>query len=169
MSDDNRDPVFYYSRERRLQRASQAVRDMHEAKKRRGLLSLFGSKGNIMIFACLVLIITMSVLGRYIITRNQGITLGRNALSLAITHEGEHMVLGLLKKAPASGEFYIGGVDIIVSFTESETQEGETFFHQIYFNPLESETFIIPLPFVENDFFVILRIPDEQKAIRLQP
>ena len=167
MSDNKKDPVFYYSRERRLERSSQTVRDIYSEKKRRGLVALFGSKGNVLIFVCIILIIGMTAMASNITKRNEGITLGRNTLAITLVHEEGLMVLGLIKSAPRSGEFYIGDVDIIVSHT-GETQEEERFIYQITFNPLESETFVIPLSIVENDVFVTLRTPEEQRAIRLQ-
>ena len=169
MSDEKRDPVFYYSRERRLSRASETVRNMNKENKRRGFLGLFGSKGNILIFICIVLIIAMAGLGRYIHRRNEGLNLEGNILSLSIVRQGEEMALGLLKTVPRSGEFYVGEVEILVSPAAAEPNESEVFVHLIFFNPVDSETFILPLPFDGDDFFVILRTGNEQRAIRLQP
>ena len=170
MSDEKRDPVFYYSRERRLQRASETVRNSYrEEKKKRGILGLLGSKGNVLIFICIILIIGMASLGNYITKRNQGIQLEGNNLSLSLIHEGDELVLGLLKTVPGRGEFYIGEVEILVSPAAAEINESEVFAHRIFFSPVDSETFILPLPFDGDDFFVILRTSNEQRAIRLKP
>ena len=170
MSDNNKDPVFYYSRERRLQRASQIVKDAYEPrKKRRGLIGLLGGRGNIMIFICIVLIIAMFGLGRYIIIRNEGIRLGGNILNLSLVYEEEVLLLALHKIAPARGEIYIGEVDILVRAAGEDQDSLEDFYHRITFNLVETETFIVALPFTGNDFFVILRTSDEQRVFRLQP
>ena len=169
MSDDNRDPVFYYSRERRLQRASQTVRDAHQQPKRRGLIGLLGGRGNFMILLCIILIIAMLSLGNYIIKRNDGPRLGGNMLDLSMIREEEGLILTLIKRAPARGEIFIGEVDIMVSPAGSTQGQGEPFVHKIYFNPVQTETYNIALPFTDDDFFVILRTMDEQRAIRLQP
>ena len=169
MSDNNRESVFYYSRERRLQRASEDVRAMNDGqKKRRGLLYLFGNRGNIFIFICIILIIAMSGLGRFIMARNEGLRLGGNTLALSIVREGEEPVLVLVKRAPRSGEIYVGEVDIIVSIAGDVQNELEAFSHRIIFNPVDSETFTVPIPFQGNDFFVILITSDEQRAVRIQ-
>ena len=169
MSDNNRDPVFYYSRDRRLQRASQTVQDAYKQPKRRGLIGLFGSRGNFMILICIILIIAMIGLGNFIVRRNDGPRLGGNILNLSIVSEEEVLLLGLLKRAPARGEIYIGDVDIIVSPSGNALDEPEFFVHRVIFNPVEKETFFIALPFEGDDFFVILRTKDEQVAFSLKP
>jgi hypothetical protein len=99
--------------------------------------------------------------------------LGGNSLALAILRVDEALILNILKNAPESGEFYIGEVDIAVSpaarVNEGEAQEEEQVFaHRVFFRPVESETYYISLPFVEEDFFVVLRAGDEQRSIRLR-
>ena len=169
MSDNNREPKFYYSRERRLERASQMVRDSYEQKKRRGLIGFFGSKGNVMIFLCIILIIAMAGLGNYINRINDGLRLGGNIVELTLVREEGNLVLALLKRVPARGEIFFGDVDIMVTPAGTAPDQSEPFVHRVVFSPVQSETFIIALPFIEDDFFVILRTMDEQRAIRLQP
>ena len=173
-ADDNHtDPVFYYSREHRLNQASQVVRSMNEEKPaRRGILgSLFGSRANISFFFTIILICLVLVLGSRLSARTPGIKLGGNTVAMAVQRSDGLPVLVISKKAPDSGVSYVGAVDVAVfpAETESDGAKGsDGLTHRIFFNPAGSETYRIPLPFGGNDFFVTLRAEDEQKSVRLK-
>ena len=104
--------------------------------------------------------------------RYQGLILGGNLLAVTIVPVEEALFLVLMKTTPASGEFYIGAVDIAVSpVMPAGREDGEAplaFTHRIFFNLVESELFQISLPFEETDFFVVLRAGEEQRTLRLQ-
>ena len=169
-----RDPVFYYSREHRLSHASPIVQSMNgKAYAKQGLTKrMFGSKSNLVLFATILIICaSFALTGRYM--KKQGnITLGENSLALTMIQDQDTAILGIVKKVPKSGEFYTGTVELIVSQTQSkeESEHGapEFFNHHIRFNPVETETITIPLPFEGNDFIVILKTANEQKSIRLK-
>ena len=166
MSDDKREPGFYYSRERRIERASQEVKDIYRGDSRKGFMRLFGSKGNLMIFLCILMIIAMSALGRYIVRRGEGISLGGNTISASLLLDGDDLFLAILKTAQRSGEIYIGEVEIII--TPASQGDSEPYTVRTLFSPIESESFLFLLPFDGNDFFIIMRTEFEQRAIRLQ-
>jgi len=174
------DPVFYYSREHRLNRASTSVQAMNNGKPSRPgfLTSLFGSKGNMFLFISILLICFMLGLNSFFFTREKGIKLGGNTIALAAFYEGELLTLEIKKTAPDSGEAYIGPVDVRIypalaqskeeERKEPEHQEPEFFSHHIYFNPRSSETYRIFLPNEGHDFFVLLEIDNEQKSVRVK-
>ena len=169
------DPVFYYSREHRLSKASQRVRDLNEGKMGRPSLSksLFDTRGNVFLFASIVLICAMFGIAARYGRVERSIKLGGNTLEVAIRPEEGVLILTVIKKAPGSGESYTGPVDIAVSPVLPRPKEGEAaeapamFAHRVYFNPVVSETSRIILPFEGNDFFVILRTDYEQRSLRL--
>ena len=172
-----REPVFYYSRERRLSRASPAVRALNDGQTVRPSIrkTLFATKGNILVFLTIVIFTVFGLATRFMgIERPRELSLGRNNLTLSITPVEELRLLEIRKTVPGSGEFYLGEVDIAVSPVITRAQEAEEqeapqlFAHRIIFNALASETFLIALPFIEDDFFVILRNSDEQKSVRLR-
>jgi len=80
----------------------------------------------------------------------------------------------LEKKIPKSGEAYSGAVDIAVSPVMEKSKEGETgelpemFTHRVYFTEKGSEFYRISIPFEGNDFLVLLRIDNDQKALKLK-
>ena len=174
-----KETVFYYSRERRLSRASPEVQAFNDGHIARPTLRrvLFGTRGNILLF---ISIIVISVFGLAInfFTRESppgnAMRLGGNNLTLAILRVEETLILGIIKNAPEQGEVYIGDVEIAVSpviprSNDAEPQEDPPVFsHRVVFRPLVTETFHISLPFEGDDFFAILRAGDEQRTIRLR-
>lgn len=173
----NAPPVFYYSRERRLNRASPIVRSLNEGKTIRPSLSksLFATRGNMFIFASVILILAVSGLAfRFSRADRGGISLGKNSISVIITQEEDILFLDIIKKAPKNGDAYTGPVEIAVSPVMPKTQDGTeqeippVFSHRIIFRPVDSEISRTSLPFEGSNFFVILRTPDEQKSLRLK-
>jgi hypothetical protein len=174
-----KDTVFHYSRERRLSRASPAVQAMNEGSYVRPTLRkvLFGTRGNIIMFASIIVISVFGLAIHYI-TRESSpattMTFGGNHLSLAILRVEEALILGIIKDAPERGEFFTGEVEIAVSPAVAGSNVGEAeeeslvFNHRVLFRPVTSETFHISLPFEGDDFFAILRAGDEQRSIRLR-
>ena len=166
------DPVYYYSREHRLSKASPAVRAMNDGKYiRPSARTLFATRGNAIVFATVVIFTVFGLSSRFMgLGRERGTVLGGNNLALTIVREEGVLFLGMTKNVPKNGEFYIGAVDIAVSPVIPKSREGETpqiYAHRVFFNPVESETYLVSLPFDENDFFVILVAENEQKPLRL--
>lgn len=170
-----RDPVFYYSRERRLDRASPIVRELNEGKSVRIGLSkrLFGTRGNSFLFFAIILSLAALGLANRFSARERGTKFGGNTLAVAIVKEDEVPILGIVKNAPKSGEAYTGAVDIAVSPVMAKPKAGEVqevppvFTHRIFFNPLETETYQVVLPFDGTSFFVLLRSDEEQKSLKI--
>ena len=178
--DDNveRDAVFYYSRERRLERASQTVRDLHDGKPIRPSLSktLFATKGNVLVFATIVIFTVFGLTSRMVGRERdsvRAVSLGRNSLALTIVPVEGALVMGMIKTVPKSGEFYTGAVDIAVSPATSSTKDGEqpqsppVFTHRIFFNPVQSEHYQVSLPFEGTGFILLINTGEEQKSVRL--
>jgi len=174
-----RDTVFHYSRERRLNRASSDVRALNEGSfGASGLLrNLMSTKANrLLLFAIVFMVISVFLASRFMQEggerwQYQGLTLGGNFLALTIYPVEETLILAIIKTTPESGEFYTGAVDIAVSPVTPGAAEGEAaqvFTHRIFFNLVESELFQVSLPFEERDFFVVLRTTEEQRNLRLR-
>jgi len=178
-SEDNvqKDPVFYYSRERRLSRASPRVQQMNDGVPIRPSLSktLFATRGHKLIFATIILFcITFGFTSRFSGRGEVGLKLGGNSIAMIIVPVEETLVMEIAKKVPKSGEFYIGAVDIAVSPVMPKPREGEqgeaprVFSHRIIFNAVESENYNLSLPFDGTDYFVVFSTGDEHKSIRLK-
>jgi len=172
----HRDTVFYYSRERRLSRASPAVQAFNEEPYVRSNIfkTLTATRAHKLLLFSIVFIFIVSNLVMRSVGKEQGLKLGGNTLALNIHSVEETLILEMVKDAPKSGELYIGAVDIAVSPVMPKQKEGEAredlplFSHRIFFNPVESEKFLFTLPFAGTDFFVILRTESENKSLRLK-
>jgi len=169
----DRDIIYHYSREHRLSRASRTVQDIYDGKSNTTSLSkrLFGTKGNaLMLVSILVVFAMLSALSR-LNSSGSSVKLGANTLNLSVAREGEALGLIVQKTVPKSGEFYIGAVDISVSPVVTQSGEGEmppVFGHRVFFNPNDTETFVISLPFDGDGFYVFLSTDDEQKVVRVR-
>ena len=168
-----REPVFYYSREHRLSMASPNVRAMNEGEApKRGLTkSLFGSKSNMVLFVTIMLIVASFTLTSRFSKKEQSVKLGGNTVAIVVLQQEGALFLSILKKAPQSGEFYTGAVELSVSPAVPKAEEGkarESFRHRIVFNITESEAYRILLPFDAGDFLVALGTADEQKTLRVK-
>ena len=167
-----KEPVFYYSREHRLERASARVRafNSENPEKRSIAKTLFGTKSNALILMSILIICAMYGFTSRSSSRGTNVQLGANSLNLTVIREEETLGLRIIKAVPKSGEFYIGAVDIVVSPVIAKLEEGEepqVFRHRIFFNPTESESFFVSLPFDDSDFYVFLSADDEQKVMRV--
>ena len=176
---NQKDTVYYYSRERRLSKASPAVQAMNDANASRPTLGkvMFGNRGNLFLLLGIV-VICVSGLILNLINREPPATssmiFGGNSLSLAVLSVEEVLILGIVKNAPQRGEFFIGDVDIAISPVLPRARDGEIqeepqiFTHRVLFRPVESETFHITLPFDGGDFIIVLSTGDLQRSMRLR-
>ena len=172
----DREPVFHYSRERRLSRASPMVRALNEGAPIRPGLSrgFFAARGNVFVFGAIMLALSVFGLAHRFSNVNRGLTLGGNSLSVSISEEEGVLLLNIVKKAPRSGKAYTGAVDIAVSPVLQKQKDGlpedipPVFTHRVIFRPLEAESSSTSLPFEGSEFFIILRTIDEQKTLRLK-
>jgi len=169
----DRDLVFYYSREKRLERASAAVRELNDSNSAGKRRSFFGSRSNTVLFVTILLICAGFGLVSRLSGKEKDIDLGNNNLSVAMTRQEGVLILVIEKNEPKKGNAYIGPVDIAVSPVMSKSKEIPSvdfppmFTHRIFFTPNESEMFSFSVPFEEIDYFILLRTDDEQKSIRI--
>jgi len=173
-----REPVYYYSREHRLSRASAAVRDLNESKSGKMSLAkrLFGSRSNAMLFIMIIITFVMlNFVSRYT-QASTGVKLGGNTVKLTIQKEEETPILDIVKQRAKTDNVFVGEVEIAVSpvkvKSKSNLNEGETppfFYHRIYFTQADNERFQISLPFDidESEFILLLKTADEQKSAKL--
>jgi hypothetical protein len=173
MGDGDREPVFYYSREHRLRRASPELLALNDGKAVRPSLrkTLFANKGNVLVF---ITIVVFSILGMAtsFMGREPKLKLGGNTIALTVVREEGVLIMEIVKSFPDTGEAYIGEVAIAVSPVISKSQAVEDvnlFTHRVIFHSVDSESFFISLPFDENNLMVILRTNnDEQKAVKIK-
>jgi len=164
-----REPVYYYSREHRLSRASAAVRELNDSTSGKMSLTkrLFGTRSNAMLFIMIIIIFVMlNFVSKYTQT-NTGVNLGGNTVKLTIQKEEELSILDIVKQRAKTGNAFMGEVEIAVSPVKNKSETPLVFFHRIIFSPADNESFQILLPFNENEFILLLKTADEQKSVKL--
>lgn len=175
-SEIERDPVFYYSREHRLSRASPAVQAHYEsgAAKTGSFRKMFGSMGNKTLLIVIVLMcIVISLTNRKGGAENR-ITISGNSLAAIITDEEGIQILDITKNVAKKGNAYVGAVDILVYPLQIKAKEGESreippvFSHRVQFGPYYPEIFTLSLPFADTEYSVIFRTVDDYGTMRVK-
>jgi hypothetical protein len=163
----DRDIIYYYSREHRLDKASRAVRDFNDGSTgRQGFIKTFvGNKGNVFM---LITIVMMSIL-IFIFNANSrsaetSLTLGNNSVIISVVEEESILVLSVTKTIPDRKNVYTGAIDIAVSPVLPEGEDVHVFTHRIFFSMNSPETYHIVLPFESARIMVILQTEYETIA-----
>ena len=173
----NSDPVFHYSREHRLSRASPAVQAHYEngAAQTGSFRKLFfGTRGNkTLIVVILLMCVVISLTNRKSGAENS-VTLSGNVLAATITDQEGILILDIIKNVSKNGNAYVGPVDIIIYPVQVKAKELDTnepppvFSHRFMFAPYYPETFTLSLPFNESEYSVIFRTVDDHQTMRVK-
>ena len=173
-------PTFYYSREKRLEKAPQAVRDLYNQKKPRFSLigPLVATKGKAILFITIILI-CVAVLLMSILDPDGAYNLEGNRITVqAVKYEGAIIVL--IKKSPAKKRFgkpsaasaYTGTVDIGASVPQAasngkDSESPRIFMHRIFFTAQDTEEFRFTLPFESDSVIMVLQTEKNQLSIKV--
>jgi hypothetical protein len=173
--------VHHYNRERRLQNAPQAVRNLYEKQPRRRLgffYSLVGTKPNAMLFGTIIFLCVMMLMLSFFGFTGDSRELEGNILSVkAKKYEGT--VLIDVRKVPRKDKIarnarnikaYMGPVEIIVfpiteKGKEQNQQPTDVFFHKIFFSNDQEEHYIFTVPFDQNELGFVFQT--EKKTLSL--
>ncbi|MDR1863567.1 MAG: hypothetical protein LBQ67_06575 [Treponema sp.] len=171
---DQGEAVFYYSRDRRLERASPAVRALYdEAAPRPGLLqSLGGRKSNLFLLVSILIVCTALAFSSRVLNAEKGFKLGGNTVALTIARNDQGSLSVFMQKTiPPSGEVYTGAVAVAVSPVIPKQDKGKTpeiYTDKVFFTPVEEEGYRFDLPFEGDDFLVVLQTENERKGLRIK-
>ena len=173
---DEKNLVFHYSRDKRLEKAPQAVRDLYSqpvGKPRFNFMGpLVGSKSRSLLFASILLI--CAVLMAFSIFSPSGTyKLNGNSITVqALKYEGAIIVL--LKKSSLKNwrtrftmaAAYTGVVDIGVAPQQPETNS-PGYLHRIFFSAADTEEFRFAIPFESDKIIMVLQTETSQATIQL--
>ncbi|MDR2028203.1 MAG: hypothetical protein LBP93_01550 [Treponema sp.] len=168
--------VFYYSRARRLERASQTVRELNDpAPVRRPTLfgTLTATKPLTFLFMSMVILVAGILITSYFSSREERPALGGNSLTLsAMRFEGSSYIV-IKKTVPEKTEAYTGIVDIAVSLYVKPGEEypGELPLanRRIYFSPEPEEEYRMTVPFEARELLFVMRAEEAYLSLRVKP
>ncbi|MDR2363654.1 MAG: hypothetical protein LBD65_04485, partial [Spirochaetaceae bacterium] len=158
------EPVFYYSRARRLERASPAVRELNDAApvKPPGLFrTLTATKPLSFLFMSIVTVIIIFFAASFFSGRDDPPVLEGNSLTLsAVRFEGSTYLV-IKKTILEKTEAYTGIVDMAVSVyvKAGEESPGELPLtnRSVFFSPEPEEEYRIALPFEAPELLILMR------------
>ena len=164
---EDREIVYYYSREHRLRRASAAVRELNNTSRPGAIKAIAGHRANLLLLVS-ILIVCVAILmsSRFSGRSSTGFGMGNNTLSVFAEEEAAGFCLYIQKTIPAGKEVYTGAVDIAISPARPKGGgEAPIYTDRIYFSLVSPEYYKFPLPFGGDRFIVILNT-EEESVIR---
>ncbi|MDR0554584.1 MAG: hypothetical protein LBG76_07290 [Treponema sp.] len=181
--------VFYYSRSRRLEKASEAVRRMNDLSPvpRQGLFrTLVATKSRALLFISIMLIsaaiLVMSLLDTGGSTGGitggstggtTGAVLGGNRLVFSAMNYGDAAFI-VIKKTAQETDAYTGIVDMGVSIpltkeAESRGAAAPAEFMRIVFTGEAEEDFRFQVPFTGEELLISMRAGENRLNYRIKP
>lgn len=153
---------FYYSREHRLSRASQAVRELNEGgvPQKRGLFrTLTATKPLRLSFISIVAICVIMILYSLVAGRGAVAAAGGVEIRIQAFEAGDTSYI-TVKKTVKSSDPYTGAVDLALS----TGTEGQVYTERLYFTLEKEETFRFAVPFTGKKL-AALAVLDEERAL----
>jgi hypothetical protein len=167
MEDDDGRIIFYYSREERLKRASQAVRDLNEASppwKPNLFRTLTSSKPLAFLFVSIItLCLTVIILSR-VLTDERTAVLENNTILISVIASGEKSYI-TVKKTIKNDDAYTGPVNLAVSLPGETVLQAE----RIYFTLEEEEIFRFSAPFTGKKILILMEVKEAKALFTISP
>ncbi|MDR0376230.1 MAG: hypothetical protein LBH70_00365 [Spirochaetaceae bacterium] len=177
----DRDIVFHYSRERRLARASQTVRDLYDTSpaSRPTLYKAFtgGTRAGAVLLITIVMVSFILLFLSRDAGERGGASLAGNAVAVSAlgfpARDGKDAAayLTVIKKT-TSERAYTGPVDVAVSVYQHEGGVGEEppiAAQRIFFTLEPEEDFRFSVPFTGPELILIFRAGEELASFRVKP
>jgi len=166
--------VFYYNRERRLEKAPQAVKDLYNKDKPEGrfnlLRPLVADKPRAMVFFTIILVCVMIVIVTLLNKTGNVYSLDGNGIVITGTRfEGATIVVLTKTVKKNAGNAYTGAVDIAVSYPVENDEDYPVFYHRVFFSMEPSEEYRFAVPFDSPEQLLILQTERSELKIKFNP
>jgi len=175
--------VFYYNRERRLEKAPQAVKDLYNKDKPEGrfnlLRPLIADKPRATVFFTIILVCVMTVIVTLLNKTGNVYSLDGNGIVITGTRfEGTTIVVLTKTVKKKAGNAYTGAVDIAVSYHVNGVENNggvvndedyPVFYHRIFFSMEPSEEYRFAVPFDSPEQLLILQTEKSALKIKFKP
>jgi hypothetical protein len=167
--------VFYYSRTRRLERASPAVRALNDTtpvKPPSIFKTLTATKPLTLLFMSIVIIVVILFIASFFSSQESRPILGGNFLAFsAIRFEGSSYIV-IKRTVSEKKEPYTGIVDMVISIYKNAGEESPDdppiTNRRIFFSPEPEEEYRFTLPFEARELFFIMRAGEEYLSVRVK-
>jgi hypothetical protein len=172
----DRELVFYYNRERRLERASPAVRALNEPGPpvKGGIIrSLTATKPLLLLFISIIIIMVMIFL--YSLTsapRGGGLTLEGNSLKISAGRSQDTTFMVITKNILKGEDPYIGEVYVAVSPLikgAKDPADIPVFTERVFFTLEAEEEYRLSLPFGAEELLILLQVGAQRATVRVKP
>ncbi|WP_461246575.1 hypothetical protein [Treponema sp. R6D11] len=168
--------VFYYSRERRLEKSSQAVKDLYAKRQPHNsfnlLKPLVADKPRATLFFTIILICVFIVIVS-LVTKTGAYSLDGNRIDIIGTRfEGATIVVLTKTVKKNADRAYTGAVDLAVSYPViegAENEESPVFYHRIFFSMEPVEEYRFAVPFDSPQQVIILQSEKSRLQINYKP
>lgn len=160
------EPVFHYSRERRLRSAGDAVRRLNAegSVKRPGLFrTLTATKPLAFLFLAIIMLSLTAVVTTVLLPKDDEGRLGGNRITLSAFRFQGTTYLAVVKKAEEKGA-YVGPVAMAVS-----TQAGAAWEQTLDFAPRDEQEFRYALPLDAPRLLVVLQGDGKPVVFQVRP
>jgi hypothetical protein len=172
----DREVVFYYNRERRLERASPAVRALNEGKLVKGgfIHSLTSTKSHVFLLISILIIITMIMVFSALHAPWGIITLGGNDLTVSAGRSRDESFITINKSIaakeenPYTGEVYVGVSPILKASGKTNPADIPVFTGQIFFTAEQKEEYRLILPFSGEKYMLLFQVGDQRASTRVK-
>jgi hypothetical protein len=170
MDEGDRPLVFYYSRERRLARASERVREMNDGAipRRRGLFrTLTSTKPLAFLFVSMTTLCIAIVLLSFLLDDGKQTMLFGNTLRVSAVSSGGKSYL-TIKKTVKEDDSYTGPVDVGVSPEVSKGEEAPFYAERIYFTLENEEIFRFSVPFSASRLLLLMEAKEDRVFLKIK-
>ncbi|GHV76689.1 hypothetical protein AGMMS49942_15100 [Spirochaetia bacterium] len=186
----DRDLVFYYNRERRLERASPAVRALNgpEPMVKGGFVrSLTSTKSNLLLLVSILIIMAFIMVFSAIQGgdlrgplrfRNGPLTLGGNTLRISAGKAGtgssaESFIvinkrIAPREENPYTGDVYVAVSPVLRSAKKLAPEDIPVFTAQVFFTLEQEEEYRLVLPFTAEDYLLLFQVGGERVTARVK-
>jgi hypothetical protein len=170
----DRELVFYYNRERRLEKASPEVRAMNEGKPliQGGFVrSLTSTKPHLILFVTIAMISVWILVFSTLSPGN--LTLGGNTLRVSAGGGAEPFIVVVKsiapkEEAPYTGVVYVGVSPYRKSSEKANPADIPVFTDQIFFTLEREEEYRFDLPFRAERYLLLFQAGDQQVSARVR-
>lgn len=164
--------VFYYNRERRLEKAPQSVKDIYTEPKKSGRFGLFTSlvadRPRAFLFCSIVVLCAVIIFLSVYDNLDSVHSFEGARLEISGTRY-EGITIIVLRKVNRNADVYSGAVDIAVSVESGDLENFPVFYHRIFFSLEKEEEYRFSVPFDEENLLLVIQSENNSLKIRFKP